>query len=80
MQDSYRAFIRDDDGSWTCIEAVTLARRAGRIQVAEGTRLHAGIAFMGIDLVHLLEAERARRESDYLGSALASLPEWENER
>lgn len=58
MPDFYRAFTRNDDGSWTCIEPTTIPHRAGRVQVAEGTRFHPGSTFMGIDVARLLEAER----------------------
>ena len=54
MQDFYRAFARNDDGSWTCIEATTLSHPAGRIQVAEGSRFYPGARFMGIDVVRWL--------------------------
>ena len=62
MQDFFPAFMRNADGSWTCVAAATLAHAAGRIQVAEGTRFYPGTTFMGIDLVRLLEDERRRLE------------------
>jgi len=62
VNDFYRAFSRSSDGWWTCVAPVTLERPAGRVQVAEGTRLCAGMMFMGIDVVALLEDERRRRE------------------
>ena len=62
MQEFYRAFRRHSDGSWSCVAPATLAHPAGRIQVAEGTRFFPGRSFMGIDVVRLLEGERARLE------------------
>ena len=63
MQQFYRAFSRNSDGSWTCVAAATLLHPAGRVQVAEGTLLYPGTNFMGVDLVRLLEDERLRCEN-----------------
>jgi hypothetical protein len=51
----YRAFCRHRDGSWTCVQPATLITHAGRIQVAAGSRVYPGTAFMGFDLVSWLE-------------------------
>jgi hypothetical protein len=59
MQAFYQAFIRNTDGSWTCVEPTTLAHPAGRIQVTEGSRFYPGTSFMGIDVVHWLEEQHA---------------------
>jgi hypothetical protein len=63
MQDFYRAFIRNRDGSWTCTAPVTLEHPAGRIQVVEGARFYPGSTFMGIDVARWLERERAGLEN-----------------
>ncbi len=63
MQEFYRAFIRHSDGSWTCVEAITLAHPAGRIQVAEGSRFYPGTIFMGIDVVRWLEEQYTHRNA-----------------
>ena len=55
MQEFYRSFTRNADGSWTCIAPATLAHPVGRIQVAEGSCFYPGTQFMGIDLVRWLE-------------------------
>jgi hypothetical protein len=60
MQAFYQAFIRNPDGSWTCIEPATLPHPAGRVQVAEGSCFHPGTTFMGIDVVGWLEEQQAR--------------------
>lgn len=63
MQDFYRSFTRNADGSWTCIAAATLVHPAGRIQVAEGTCFYPGTTFMGVDLVRWLEAQDMNRNA-----------------
>jgi hypothetical protein len=50
-----QSFGRNPDGSWTCLNAVTLDAPSGRIQVAEGTVLTRGKPFMGVDLAAILE-------------------------
>jgi hypothetical protein len=62
MHDFFRAFARNSDGSWICLEPATVTHPAGRIQVAEGSRFHPGESFMGIDLVRWLEDEYRRRQ------------------
>jgi hypothetical protein len=44
------AFWRNQDGSWICIDPVTIEHPNGRVQVAPGTTLLPGIPYMGIDL------------------------------
>lgn len=58
MESFIDAFKREGDGGWTCIRDVTLEGPAGRIQVAEGTRLRRGSLFMGVDLAGFLDAQR----------------------
>lgn len=55
MKDFYRAFTRNADGSWTCVQPTTISHPAGRIQVAEGARFYPGSSFMGVDIAQLLE-------------------------
>jgi hypothetical protein len=50
------AFVRDADGAWCCVRAVTLEGPGGRIQVAEGARFRHGIIFMGVDVARFLDA------------------------
>lgn len=49
------AFWRNEDGSWICIDPVTLDHPTGRVQVAPGTTLHPGMLYMGIDLATWLD-------------------------
>lgn len=49
------AFWRDHDGSWICIDPVTIDHPGGRVQVAPGTMLVPGIPYMGIDLAAWLD-------------------------
>lgn len=58
MKQFYRAFCRNPDGSWTCLQPATLSHPAGRIQVTEGARFYPGANFMGVDIVQLLEDAR----------------------
>jgi len=49
-QDLRNAFWRNEDGSWICIDPVTLDHPKGNIQVASGTLLIPGTTFMGVDI------------------------------
>lgn len=51
------AFWRNEDGSWICIDPVTIDHPQGRMQVSPGTTLTPGMLFMGIDLAAWLEEE-----------------------
>ena len=55
MENFIRAFRKDGDGSWLCIQDVTLNGPGGRIQVTAGTRLELGRLFMGVDLARFLD-------------------------
>ena len=55
LQSLRRFFVRNDDGSWTCIEATTVVHPRGRIQVTEGSRFYPGTNFMGVDLASWLD-------------------------
>ena len=52
------AFWRNEDGSWICIDPVTIDHPNGRLQVAAGTTLLPGIPYMGIDLAAWLDQQR----------------------
>jgi hypothetical protein len=51
------AFWRTEDGSWICIDPVTIEHPQGRVQVAPGTTLRPGVPYMGIDLAAWLNAQ-----------------------
>jgi hypothetical protein len=51
------AFYRNEDGSWICIDPVTIEHPKGRVQIASGTTLIPGILYMGIDLANWLDEE-----------------------
>jgi hypothetical protein len=57
QRDVRSSFWRDHDGSWICIDPVTIEHPKGRVQVSPGTTLRPGIPFMGIDLANWLEAQ-----------------------
>jgi hypothetical protein len=54
------AFWRNDDGSWICIDPVTIEHPQGRIQIASGTTLIPGRRFMGVDLAAWLDEQTGR--------------------
>lgn len=62
MQDFIRHFVRDGDGTWTCISAATLNHPQGRIQVSPGAKFPPGTSFMGIDLPAWLDEEMMKDE------------------
>jgi hypothetical protein len=51
------AFWRNQDGSWICIDPVTIEHPQGRLQVSPGTMLMPGILYMGIDLAIWLDEQ-----------------------
>jgi hypothetical protein len=51
------AFYRNEDGSWICIDPVTIDHPKGRVQIASGTTLIPGILYMGIDLTIWLDQQ-----------------------
>jgi hypothetical protein len=55
-----RHFRRDADGSWHCIQGLTVPHPSGRIEVAVGTRLERGRRFMGVDLAAWIEEQLKR--------------------
>jgi hypothetical protein len=59
MKAFFRAFSRNADGSWTCIEPATYEGLQGRIQVNPGSIFRHGERFMNVDVAGLLEEQRA---------------------
>jgi hypothetical protein len=59
-------FWRNEDGSWICIDPVTLDHPKGRVQIASGTTLIPGILYMRIDLTIWLD-EQIKKLSPPLG-------------
>ena len=57
VHDVRSAFWRNEDGSWICIDPVTIEHPHGRMQVSPGTTLKPGVLFMGIDLAAWLEQQ-----------------------
>ena len=57
VHDLRNAFWRNQDGSWICIDPVTLDHPKGRVQVAPGTTLTPGMLYMGIDLAIWLDEQ-----------------------
>jgi len=55
------AFWRNEDGSWICIDPITIEHPKGRMQVSPGTTLTPGTPFMGIDLAAWLEEQLGQR-------------------
>lgn len=49
------AFKQNQDGSWTCIEPVTIEHPQGRVQLVPGTILERGKTFMGVALAEWLD-------------------------
>jgi hypothetical protein len=52
-----KAFWRNEDGSWICIDPVTIDHPNGRIQLAPGTILLPGEVFMGVDVAAWLDEQ-----------------------
>jgi hypothetical protein len=51
------AFYRNEDGSWICIDLVTIEHPKGRMQIAPGTTLTPGGLYMGIDVATWLDEQ-----------------------
>ena len=58
VHDVRQAFFRTEDGSWICIDPITIEHPQGRVQVSPGTMLMPGSLFMGVDLAAWLEQLR----------------------
>lgn len=59
-EDVRNAFWRNEDGSWICIDPVTLDHPNGRVQVAPGATFLPGSLYMGIDLAVWLDEQTKR--------------------
>ena len=57
VHDFRNAFWRNEDGSWICIDPITIDHPRGRIEVCPGTTLRPGVSFMGIDLAKWLDEQ-----------------------
>jgi len=57
------AFWRNEDGSWICIDPVTIDHPKGRIPLAPGTFLLPGETHVGVDVAAWLEAQERRRRA-----------------
>ena len=51
------AFWRNEDGSWICIDPITIEHPQGRVQVAPGATFRPGIPYMGVDLALWLDEQ-----------------------
>jgi hypothetical protein len=58
VQNFVEGFVREQDGTWCCIQAAELDLPGGRVQVAVGTRFAPGNRFVGVDLARLLEERK----------------------
>ena len=56
MTNTCDAFVRNADGSWSCVANTTILHPLGRIQVTEGSVFYPGTTFMGVDLAAWLAA------------------------
>jgi hypothetical protein len=54
------AFWRNEDGSWICIDPITIDHPRGRMQFSPGTTLTPGVPFMGIDMAKWLDEQLKR--------------------
>ena len=61
MKQFIRAFRRNPDGSWTCIEPATFDGPGGRIQVTPGSTFAPGPKFMNVDLAAWLDEQLKSR-------------------
>lgn len=52
-----RAFRRNADGSWTCVQGTTFDGPNGRMQVPEGSTYRRGMIFMGVELAKWLDEQ-----------------------
>jgi hypothetical protein len=56
-RDVRNAFWRNEDGSWICIDPITIEHPHGRVQVSPGTTIRPGVPFMGVDLARWLDEQ-----------------------
>ena len=59
MSKLLRAFRREADGTWVCVEPATFDGPNGRVQVTPGTAYTPGTRFMGADLAKWLDEQLA---------------------
>lgn len=57
MEKLGKAFRRNADGSWTCVQAATFDGPNGRMQVPEGATYSPGMLFMGVELAKWLDQQ-----------------------
>ena len=55
-----KAFRREGNGTWICVEPTTFEGPNGRVQVTPGTAFVPGSTFMGADLAKWLDEQLAR--------------------
>lgn len=60
MREFIKNFVREQKGSWRCVEPTEFQLDGSRIQVAPGTRFTRGTTFMGVDLAARLDEEYER--------------------
>jgi hypothetical protein len=73
MGDFAKAFIHNQDGSWTCVAPVTLEEPGTRrLQVAVGSTFMPGGRFMNIDVAGLLDEQAVSAETAGAFTGIAS--------
>jgi len=65
MREFIKHFVREQHGSWRCVEPAEFPIDGNRIQVAPGTRFTRGTTFMGVDLAARLDEEYERASRRY---------------
>ncbi len=55
MFDFMHAFRRNADGSWTCVEPITLVQPSGPVQFTQGATFRPESMFMGIKVAKFLD-------------------------
>jgi hypothetical protein len=60
MREILKAFHREPNGTWICVQATTFDGPNGRVQVTPGTAFARGTTFMGADLAKWLDEQLAR--------------------
>lgn len=50
-----QCFQRNPNGTWTCLQAVTISGPNGQIGIGPGMTFSRGVAFMGVDLAAWLD-------------------------
>jgi hypothetical protein len=60
MNEILKAFRREANGTWVCVQPTTFDGPSGRVQVTPGTTFAPGSTFMGADLAKWLDEQLAR--------------------